>query len=67
MYIGKENIKKNLWPNTRFLEGIMNFIIYAGQNIVEDIQIRALGCAGDMTRMEDERIPPKNGSQWKVL
>jgi hypothetical protein len=46
------------------LEGIMKFVIYTELNIVDDIQIRKLGSAVPIIRMEDERIPspPKKGS-----
>ena len=46
------------------LEGIMKFTTYTVLNIVDDIEIRTLGWAGLIIRMEVERIPPhkKKGS-----
>jgi len=35
------------------------YCLYNEPNIVEDIEIRRLGCAGHIIRMEEERIPKK--------
>jgi len=35
------------------------YSLYKEPNIVKDIKIRRLGCAGHIIRMEEERIPKK--------
>ena len=39
------------------LDGVAKFSLYKDLNIVDDVQIRRLGWAGHIVRMEDERIP----------
>jgi hypothetical protein len=51
----EENIKKNIWPNTREWNSEI-YILYKYLNIMDDIKIRRLGWAGHIIRTENERI-----------
>jgi hypothetical protein len=60
----KENIGKNIRPNTRWGRWSPRwnnelYSLYNEPNIVEDITIRRLGWAGHVIRMEEERLPKK--------
>jgi len=51
----KENIAKNIWPNTR--RGTVHSLYkLCSLYIAEDIKIRRLGWAGHIIRMGEERI-----------
>jgi hypothetical protein len=63
-HVQKENITKNVWPNTRggrWRPRWNNelYSLYNEPNIVEGIKIRRIGWAGHIKRKEEERIPNK--------